>query len=181
MQWSGGVSSKTRDRGWKVAVFSAKDGALLHEPTPEEGAVASMTLSEGVVFMAPQHGQGRIQVVDAATGAFRNDLIPRVPGSKCTPLLATPNWLFYRHQAGSGFIRIDRKTKRMYTIHRIRCTCHYPGLPANGLLYVQGPGCNCAHAFRANVALIPGARTPVVPKDPDSRVVKTGAFRIRWR
>ncbi|KKL17286.1 hypothetical protein LCGC14_2487100, partial [marine sediment metagenome] len=172
---NGKVDSRTRDKGWTVVVFSAKEPKLLHEPEIPT-AVASMTFSEGEVFMAPQHGTGQIYAIDTQTATIKRKLLRGRNGAKCTPLLATPNWLFYRHQAGSGFTRIDRKTWKFHIYDRIRSSCHYPGLPANGLLYVQGPGCNCAHPFRGNVALTVGVRRAVAPKATDDRLVKGPAY-----
>ena len=172
---TGNVSSKARDRGWKVAVFSADDGKLIAEPK-SEGAVACMTFSGGTVYMAPQHGRGKFVAADARTGRIDPDQAPGPAHAKCTPLLATPKWLLYRHQAGGGFTWIDRKTKRTRKYDRIRCCCHYPGLPAYGLLYVQGAGCNCAHPMRAHVALIPGRRRRADLKDPAQRLLRGEAF-----
>lgn len=168
---SGKTDSRTRDAGWKLAVFSAEDGSLLHRPALKH-PVASMSLSEGTVFLSPQHAKGQIYALDAATAAVTGEMLSGPSGSKCTPVLATPKWVFYRHQAGSGFVRIDRRTRQRFTYDRIRCSCHYPGLPANGLLYVQGPGCNCAHPFRAHVALIPGKRAVSSPADAKDRLVR---------
>lgn len=172
---NGNTLSRARDKGWTVAVFSTKDGRLLHEPQLAE-AVSSMTLSAGTVFMCPQHAKGQIYALDAETATVSGELLPSPTGSKCTPILATPGWLLYRHQAGSGFVRINRQSRQRYTYHRIRCGCHYPGLPANGLLYVQGAGCNCAHPFRAHVALIPGRRARAASAEAGARLVKGKAY-----
>jgi len=166
----GAVHSKARDLGWEMAVFSTADGKLQFRPDPGS-AVASMSFSEGRAFMAPQHATGQIYAIHTDTGKVAQEMLPRPTGSKCTPVLATPDWLLYRHQAGSGFVRIDRASGDRHVYSRIRCTCHYPGLPAAGLLFVQGPGCNCAHPFRANVALAPGDRKRTQYKDPGQRLV----------
>ncbi len=172
---AGDVSSRARDAGWKVAVFSADDGKLIAEPKGE-GAVACMTFSGETVYMAPQHGRGKFVAADARTGRIDPDQAPGPAHAKCTPLLATPRWLLYRHRAGGGFTWIDRKTKRTRQYDRIRCCCHYPGLPAYGLLLVQGAGCNCAHPMRAHVALIPGKRPITKYADASRRLVKGEAF-----
>ncbi|MHC4717471.1 MAG: outer membrane protein assembly factor BamB family protein [Planctomycetota bacterium] len=173
---NGNISSRGRDAGWKVAVFSAADGSLISEPRTTYGGVSNMTFSGDTAYMAPQHGQGKFIAVDTGTGKVAPARAPGPRHSKCTPLIATPRWLFYRHQAGGGFTRIDRATKRSWKYDRIRCNCHYPGLPAYGLLFVPGPGCNCAHPMRANVALIPGRRKARDLKDPPDRLVKGPAF-----
>ena len=172
----GNVSSRARDGGWKAAVFSAADGSLISRPQAASGGVSNMTFSGDTAYMAPQHGLGQFTAVDTATGQVDPARAPGPSHSKCTPILATPNWLLFRHEAGGGFTWIDRKTKRSWKYDRVRCCCHYPGLPAYGLLYVQGAGCNCAHPMRANVALIPGGRRGAAPADAADRLVRGPAY-----
>ncbi|KKL91598.1 hypothetical protein LCGC14_1893090 [marine sediment metagenome] len=160
----------------KVVAFSAADGRRLFECPLGEG-MAGVSFSGGTVYGASQHSsRGGLSAVDAETG----ELKWKVGGYfKCSPITSAVNAVFARSSiARSLDVRPwnrskDAKSLRWYDIAGYRPNCTYPGIPANGMLYIQGPGCNCPFPVRTNSAMIQGKPAP---KDPTGRLVKGAAF-----
>jgi len=160
----------------KVVAFSAAAGRRLFECSLGKD-IAGVSFSGGTLYGASQHhSRGRLSAVDAETGKLKWAVGAYF---KCSPITSAVNAVFAR----SGVARCldvrawnqsgDAKSLRWYDISGYRPTCTYPGIPANGLLYIQGPGCNCPYPVRANAAMVQGRPAP---RDPTGRLVKGPAF-----
>ena len=160
----------------KLAAFDAKDGRRLFD-CAFPGPVSDVTFAGDAVFSGTQHHSGRVTAVDTKTGAMKWRAQER--SQNCTPTLAAPHAVFLR---SGGPVMLDfrefEETRKPGTLRRIslasvRPTCSLPALPANGMLFIPGPGCHCPTPLRASVGLAPG--TPSAP-DKKDRLVKGPAF-----
>jgi len=170
------LSSDSTRNAREVAAFSAADGRRLFE-CPLGKGIAGVSFSGGTVYGASQHSsRGRLSAVDAETGTLKWTVGAYF---KCSPITSAVNAVFARSYVARCLdVRPwnrskDAKSLRWYDITGYRSTCTYPGIPANGMLYIQGPGCNCPHPVRANSAMVQGRPAP---KDPTGRLVKGPAF-----
>ena len=169
------ASDETRNAR-RMAAFSAADGRRLFECQLGEG-IAGVSFSGDTVYGASQHNsRGVLSAVDVETGE-RKWMVGAY--FKCSPITSSVNAVFARSSVARCLdVRPwnqsrDAKSLRWYDLDGYRSTCTYPGIPANGMLYIQGPGCNCPFPVRANSAMVQGS--PAV-KDPAGRLVKGAAF-----
>jgi len=164
----GGTDGSHNNRR-ELAAFSARTGERLFECESHLPA-ANVTFAGDNLFLTPQHlgGFAGVQALDPDTGRVKWKI--RYGGGKCTPYLATPRCLLASLRRPAV---LDLETMTTATFDSPKVTCYYPGIPANGMLYVQAPGCNCAEPLRATFALIPGRPAPA---DPKNRLLKGTAF-----
>lgn len=165
-------------RGRWFAVFDAETGKRLPDPKlggPKDKRAPTatcLTFAGGFVYSSHQHSGVPCVALDADT--LERHWVKRMGLGGCTPLLATPKALYGRFRGGPGFM--DLRTKRTRVFGNFRPTCFIPPLPANGMVYVPGPGCNCPHGFRANVAFL-AEKTPAAESvAPVVRLIKGEAF-----
>ncbi|KKK93760.1 hypothetical protein LCGC14_2689660, partial [marine sediment metagenome] len=173
----GGFFSDATRNSRRLAAFDVRDGRRLF--TCEiPGAVAGVSFVGKTAFTGAQHqGQGGVTAVDTGTGQVKWRS-PKL-GQNCSPALATPNTVLVR----SGVARMldyrrytqtgKRADLRWTSLTTIRPTCALAALPANGMLFVPGPGCFCPTPLRGNLGLSPGR--PAAP-DRAERLVKGPAY-----
>jgi ankyrin repeat protein/outer membrane protein assembly factor BamB len=156
----------------KLAAFSAEDGKYLFDAALTN-KIAGVSFAGGTIYGASQHqSKGMMCAVDAATGKLK---WKKMDYFKCGPLVTAEHAVFAR----SGIARLmdvrewektkSQKALRWQDFSGFRATCTYPAIPANGMAYIQGPGCNCAYPIRASAAMIPGK---IAQRDSDNRLLK---------
>ncbi len=160
----------------ELAAFSVKDGKHLFEC--EFGTkVAGVSFAGGFIFGSGQHGGEGVAVVDVETGKLKWK--SREP-LKCTPSLATLNCFLTQRSACPAIFDLkflqsanlsEKTTRTSFTGYRPSCS--YPGVPANGMVYLQAEGCACASPLRGNIALIPGQPAEL---DVSNQLTKGSAF-----
>ena len=163
----GGFFSDPMRNSRKLAAFDSKDGRRLFDAA-FPGPVSDVTFAGGSVFCGAQHHEGQLSAVDTQTGSLKWKAGKR--GQNCSPTVSTPNVLLMR--SGSPVMldfREYEKSRRPGTLRGIslatvRPTCSLPALPANGMLYIPGPGCHCPTPLRASLGLAPGR-----PSSPDKK------------
>ncbi|NRA39604.1 MAG: PQQ-binding-like beta-propeller repeat protein, partial [Planctomycetes bacterium] len=144
-----------------------------------------VSFSGDTVYGAGSHqSKGVACAVDAKTGKLKWEDGVYL---KCAPIVSSQRTVFTRSRIVQTLdVTQWEKTKedkdiQWQELSGFRSTCTNPALPANGMAYIQGPGCYCPFPIRANVAMIPGtlsdkvsnkrlkgpAFTEAVPESPD--------------
>ncbi|MBI3828667.1 MAG: PQQ-binding-like beta-propeller repeat protein [Planctomycetes bacterium] len=164
------IGQNTRE----LAAYSATDGKRLFAPDLG-GGIAGFTFSGGTLLGASQHADGTA-AADAATGK----LLWRIGGNlKCTPSLATPNYLVQRGGGLSPTIMDlstavgDKPKPQIFAFSGFRPSCSFPAMPGYGMFFVQAEGCRCVSPMRGLAALATG---PAAPNTPEARLIKGPAF-----
>jgi outer membrane protein assembly factor BamB len=159
----------------ELAAFSPEDGHKLFD-CDFGMTVAGFTFSGDTVYGMHQHSSG-LAAVEIATGKQKWKQ-PRW-SMKCTASLATPNCLIYRSTETSildlGSMESQNGPGPQKTsFGGFRPTCTFAAVPANGMLYIQAPGCRCPSPIRGSMAIAPGVSP--VPIESDQRLVRGEAY-----
>lgn len=158
----------------ELVAYAASDGKRLFIPDMG-GGIAGFTFSGETLLGASQHADGTA-AADASTGK----LLWRLAGYlKCTPSLATPNYLVQRGGGLSPTIT-DLSTAtgpkpkpQVFSFSGFRPSCSFPAMPGYGMFFVQAEGCRCVSPMRGLAALAPEAPEPEAIED---RLVKGPAY-----
>lgn len=156
--------------------YSARDGKHLFK-CAFGMTIAGLSFAGGRVFGSGQHGGEGMAALDADSGAFKWKAKDSI---KCTPSLGSPNCFLSQRGAYVSILDLrsfetsaDLAKARRTSFTGFRPSCSYPGVPANGMVYVQAEGCACSSPIRGNIALIPGQPAP---RNSENRLVKGSAF-----
>jgi len=157
--------------GMEVVAYSAEDGKKLFRPNFNGKNPTFLTFAGDHVIGTPCHSSTPATRMAESTGEIK--WVRKLGSGGCTPAIATPGYLFGRFRGGPGFVDLGGEKMRAVSYPGLRPTCFFPPVPANGMIYIPAPGCNCRHAFRANLAMAPGT---IPAADPKDRLVKGPAF-----
>ncbi len=173
LQFRRGTKKERRSitAGMEVVVFSAENGKKLFQPNFNGKNPTFLSFAGDHVVGTPCHSMIPATLLKESTGEAK--WVRKLGTGGCTPTIATPGYLFGRYRSGPGFLDLKQEKARPFAYAGLRPTCFYPPVPANGMVYIPAPGCNCGHAFRANLAMAHGT---VPEPNSEGRLVKGPAF-----